>query len=272
MRKWQERNAELSGMETKSAQPRRDIGGHVAVREHDAFGSSRGSGGVNNRCDIIGANFAGRSVKLLIAMVGSRGGKFGHAHYALVVSVVHAHHFLQTSLPPNGKHSLHQLLCGGKNGARAGVAQNVRGLLFGQGRVNRHRYGAQQQTSKICDGPLRTIFAQNRYPSPTLQSPSHQRSAHSDHMLVQIPRRQRRPLRGSLSHHYARFIAINCGEKDVVKRLRADWWAQILRAHREFVGSKLAKTLSRSSLNRCYMFGVKRCTEQTSAATFVIAS
>src|SRR5439155_16160528 len=47
-------------------------------------------------CALPISNFAGRSVKLLIAMVGSCDGKFGHAHYALVLSVVHAHHFLQT--------------------------------------------------------------------------------------------------------------------------------------------------------------------------------
>ena len=64
------------------------------MREHDAFGSSRGSRGVNNCSDIIGTNFAGRCIKLLIAMVGSRRGKFGHAHYALVLSAVYAHYFL----------------------------------------------------------------------------------------------------------------------------------------------------------------------------------
>src|SRR5207253_7672244 len=88
---------------------------------------------------------------------------------------------------------------------------------------------------QTCSSDL--ILAQDRYPISTLQTPPQQRSAHADHMLVQIPRRQGCPLRGSLSHHYARFIAINYGEKDVVKRFRADWWAQILRAHREFVGS-----------------------------------
>ena len=107
---------------------------------------------------------------------------------------VHDDDSLHWTLVHNRK-NFAQLSCrGNEQNTHAGISENVCDLFRSQRGVDRHRHRAQQQASEVRDRPFRTVFAQNRNPVAVSDPPSSQRPGNAAHSLLQLLRRNGKPL------------------------------------------------------------------------------
>ena len=187
------------GLHAESEQRTQDIGCDVAVRQHRAFRSASRSGGIDDGRQIARKYGMRPSLNLGTQVVGSLESDLGHGHtlggerreVSGEFDWVHHHDFFDLGLRKNRQYLLQLLIGRHENSAATRIFQHECCLFRGQGRVERNRYGAEQQAGHVGDWPFGSIFAENGDAITRSNAPGMQSARRPGYSLTEFPGRDR---------------------------------------------------------------------------------
>ncbi len=162
MRKRQEGDAGVGGIEAEVDGGEVLVGGDIAVGESDALGLAGGAGGVDERGQVMGLDGTDEGIEDGIAPGAVGIGivkQLAHGDGALGSGRIHHDDVLQLGLGADRVQLVELLASGDDGNAAAGVAHQLRDLLAGEGGVDGHIGGADGQSGKIGDRPLPAVLA-----------------------------------------------------------------------------------------------------------------
>src|SRR5271157_3602402 len=218
VRKRQIRDAEVVLAYVEHIERNADIGGDVAMREHDALGCAGGAGGVDESREIVRLDGSREGVKFRVGALPRVAQERLHVdRVAQLGSVVHNDDVLKAGLLANGSQLLVLLAGGNEGNTRLGILQHVQDLLGGLRGVDGHDHSAQQQGCVVGDGPLPAVLAQDDYAVALANVPGLQLTSGGVNPAPQLGGGDRLPRFAFAGEHDAVVVAVHDREENFVE-------------------------------------------------------
>ena len=175
----------------------------IAVAEHYAFGCSGCSRSVNQRRQIIGRDSMCFFIKFRVLF--RRGGVDQRPHWNHIdfADVIHHNNFFQRSLFPDSLNFAQLFQRGNKDHSRAGVLQQIEGLVGRERSINRYVNDPGGHAGEVGNHPFRSIFTQDRNTVAFVDSPLLQDPGKCRHITVKLTGRDHLPCAAALEHYVA---------------------------------------------------------------------
>ncbi len=152
----------------------------IGMGQHDPFGFSRGSRGVDNGDQVVGVTGleVGFDLGIVVCCValGQEVGQGDHFVISLRIQSIKGDDEFQGAIGPGqqGEGMVQLFLVADKEQAQTGIVDDVLGLLCRVGGIDGHRDGKGHENAQVGYGPLGTVAREYAHPIVADDAPGHE--------------------------------------------------------------------------------------------------